>query len=304
MAEDAGYTCHRCGRTSHHPQDLEWGYCGACHDYTARDRPPTGAEAHVVVLVRGVGRICVWTFEHRADAEAKADERRAAIEADGDIATVSIGTTRLYKSYRPVSGPRLPGIGSHHSANPQTDEWLTPPYILEALGPFDLDPCSPANRPWPTAAVHYTAEDDGLSLPWHGRVFLNPPYSEITPWMAKLAGHGRGTALVFARCETAWWFDHVWPYAAALFLAGRVTFHRGDGTGSKAGHNSGGPSVLLAYGPDDVDRLRSCGLAGAFIEGAVVVDGATPPSPEAIFTAGYDDALTLDIGGPQDNGHD
>lgn len=23
------------------------------------------------------------------------------------------------------------------------DEWLTPPEIVEALGPFDLDPCSP-----------------------------------------------------------------------------------------------------------------------------------------------------------------
>ena len=28
-------TCPRCGRTSHHPQDVAEGYCGACHDWTS-----------------------------------------------------------------------------------------------------------------------------------------------------------------------------------------------------------------------------------------------------------------------------
>jgi hypothetical protein len=37
-----------------------------------------------------------------------------------------------------------------------TDDWLTPPDIIAALGPFDLDPCSPETRPWDTAAKHYT----------------------------------------------------------------------------------------------------------------------------------------------------
>jgi hypothetical protein len=30
------FTCPRCGRTSHHPQDVAEGYCGHCHDWTAR----------------------------------------------------------------------------------------------------------------------------------------------------------------------------------------------------------------------------------------------------------------------------
>jgi hypothetical protein len=29
-----GFTCPRCGRTSHHPDDIREGYCGACHDWT------------------------------------------------------------------------------------------------------------------------------------------------------------------------------------------------------------------------------------------------------------------------------
>lgn len=63
------------------------------------------------------------------------------------------------------------------------DEWLTPQNILNALGPFDLDPCAPINRPWDMAARHYTVADDGLSKPWaahplpRGRNFYERYYS-------------------------------------------------------------------------------------------------------------------------------
>lgn len=33
------FTCPRCSRTSHHPEDERHGYCGNCHDFTA---PPAG----------------------------------------------------------------------------------------------------------------------------------------------------------------------------------------------------------------------------------------------------------------------
>lgn len=55
-------------------------------------------------------------------------------------------------------------------------EWLTPLGLISALGIFDLDPCSPINRPWATAKNHFTIEDDGLRQKWFGRVFCNPPY--------------------------------------------------------------------------------------------------------------------------------
>jgi hypothetical protein len=174
-----------------------------------------------------------------------------------------------------VSRLKLPGIGSHHSARPATDEWLTPPQLLSALGTFDLDPCSPVERPWPTARRHFTIVDDGLAQEWDGRVFLNPPYSEVEYWMDRLAQHGQGTALVFARCETSWWFRSVWPVATGmLFLAGRVTFYKGDGSASKAGHNSGGPSVLIAYGDDDFRALARSRLAGALVGAAELVGRA------------------------------
>lgn len=38
-AEGEGFTCPRCGRTSHHPTDKAEGYCGACRDWTDTDAP-------------------------------------------------------------------------------------------------------------------------------------------------------------------------------------------------------------------------------------------------------------------------
>lgn len=156
------------------------------------------------------------------------------------------------------------GIGGHQSARMGRDEWLTPPFIIKALGDFDLDPCAPIVRPWDTAKRHYTIEDNGLAQPWEGRVWLNPPYGQNTEaWMKRLAEHGDGTALIFARTETAIFFPWVWHYADAIFfLHGRLHFH--DVQGERAKANAGGPSCLVAYGERNVRALRS-GLPGMLV---------------------------------------
>jgi hypothetical protein len=161
------------------------------------------------------------------------------------------------------------GMGGHQTHDSDTTVWLTPPAVLDALGPFDLDPCAaPEPRPWPTAATHYGLAENGLSKPWHGRVWLNPPYGAVTsvPFLRRMAAHGHGTALIFARTETALFCETVWGAATALlFLAGRLHFHRPNGERAQA--NSGAPSVLVAYGDADAERLRSCGLPGAYVRG-------------------------------------
>ena len=149
-------------------------------------------------------------------------------------------------------------MGSHHSARAKTTTWLTPPHVIDALGgpdSFDLDPCGYPG--WPTARRQITLPDDGLAAPWHGRVWLNPPYGmEAWRWLDRLADHGTGTALVFARTETVGFVRAVWGRASAvLFIHGRLHFHRPDGTRAPA--NSGAPSALIAYGADDTERLTS-----------------------------------------------
>ena len=161
--------------------------------------------------------------------------------------------------FRSIAGP--------HSARARTDTWLTPPGILRALPSCDLDPCAaPEPRPWPTAAHHYTApEQDGLHLPWFGRVWLNPPYGRATArWLARLAEHGNGYALVFARTDTTMFQDYVFGRAdGVLFITGRLTFY--DATGRLARFNAGGPSCIAAYGLNNAMELSRAPIAGKYL---------------------------------------
>lgn len=157
------------------------------------------------------------------------------------------------------------GIGGHTKPNSGlSDSWITPKFIVDALGPFDLDPCASSPQPWACASKSIALPEDGLAADWKGRVWLNPPYSNVWEWLNKLARHNNGIALVFARTETVGFFREVWEKAdGLLFLRGRLFFHLPGGERGKS--NSGGPSVLVAYGEVNKQVLKNCTLAGAYI---------------------------------------
>lgn len=157
-------------------------------------------------------------------------------------------------------------MGSHQSARMKTDIWLTPPEIIKSLGEFDLDPCSPENRPWDTAKKHFTVLDDGLKQDWFGRVWMNPPYGKYAAaWLERLAYHGDGIALVFARTETKMFFNHVWNKAdAVFFFDGRLYFYNEKGERAKA--NAGAPSCLIAYGTKNINAIENSKLNGKLVK--------------------------------------
>jgi hypothetical protein len=169
-------------------------------------------------------------------------------------------------------------LGSHQRTIGKSQVHLTPKWIIDRLGPFDLDPCAADPRPWDCAAVNYSLPMDGLNMPWRGRVFLNPPFDrrEVGKWIAKLAEHGSGIALVHARTE-AGWFEPIWQRAdLILFLADRLTFCQPDGspttvlnkrTGKRQPANSGAPAVLAAFGVVSTNALRMSGIPGAYVHG-------------------------------------
>lgn len=123
-------------------------------------------------------------------------------------------------------------MGVHFSS--RSVEHCTPRSIivptLACLGEIDLDPCGeggePPNIP---AQAHYTIPDDGLAHPWHGRIYMNPPYGrEIGNWVEKLSSEyeaGRVTAaiaLLPSRTDTQWW-KRLREYPVC-FIQGRLTF--------------------------------------------------------------------------------
>ena len=161
----------------------------------------------------------------------------------------------------------MSGISGHETPiEGATNDWLTPPWLIEALGPFDLDPCANVNQPWPTASQQITESEDGLAQKWKGFVWCNPPYgAKGWPFLERMAEHQNGIALVFARTETKGFFEHVWYEAdSLLFFKGRLAFHESL-TGERAKGNAGAPSVLVAYGNKAKARIARARASGVLI---------------------------------------
>ena len=165
----------------------------------------------------------------------------AVLEADGpgrletlEIYGATVGAG-LYLAPIGATAGFFTGAGNssvHHG-------WETPPELVAALesvfGRFDLDPCAAsadANRARVKARVRLTVSDNGLTVPWRGRVFVNPPYGrQLGPWVAKCAEESaRGAVvvgLVPARTDTRWWHMQIAGAADVFMLRGRLRF--GDG---------------------------------------------------------------------------
>ena len=127
----------------------------------------------------------------------------------------------------------------------------TPKYLFDKISSifnFSLDVCAlPENA---KCESYYTPKDDGLSKPWRGGVWCNPPYGrEISSWVRKAYEESQKEynsfvlMLLPARTDTKWWWDWVQGKATLFFIKGRVKF--GD-------HNVGAPfpSVLALYMKD------------------------------------------------------
>lgn len=150
--------------------------------------------------------------------------------------------------------PRTKTGFTHETSIGATVEWYTPPAIVDALGfsktgrRFSMDVCSPgAEKTHVPADKHLTIVEDGLTTPWHGTVWMNPPYGkELPTWMGKLAAHGDGIALVFARPDTKWFQAALEKATVVCFIAGRIKFIDGR-TGQVAG-SPGAGSALFAFG--------------------------------------------------------
>jgi len=145
-------------------------------------------------------------------------------------------------------------------------DWETPStlvYELAMVFKWDLDVC--ASRP-NVCERFYSPDDDGLSKPWKGLCFMNPPYGRkrrINRWMQKARKEGSkpDTTVVClppARTSTIWWQETV-PFASlVVFIRGRLYFEiNGEPVGP-----SGFPSAFVVFGDltgEQVAKLCSYG---------------------------------------------
>ena len=169
---------------------------------------------------------------------------------------------------------------THDNKDNASVDWYTPPWVFQRLGlDFDLDPCQPPDGiEWIPAKRRYSVHDDGLTSPWAGRVWLNPPYGKHTPaWLERMHNHRNGVALVFARTDCAWFHESVAKADAILFLRGRVKFV--DGLGVTGGGGAGSGSMLVAWGRENVDALVAMRDLGHLVHNVELTGSALLRSP-------------------------
>ena len=125
--------------------------------------------------------------------------------------------------------------------------WRTPRSLFDALHAefgFTLDGASePGNGLLPLAS---TAENP---VSWRGhRVFCNPPWSNIRPFVEQAPGADLAVFLVPARTNVAWFHRAIALGAEPRFFQGRPKFELPEHCGR--GHNSPVDCLLLIFGSD------------------------------------------------------
>lgn len=149
----------------------------------------------------------------------------------------------------------------------ENDDRRTPAWLFEeynARHRFTLDAAASAENT--KCPLFCTQELSGLTTPWSGRVWCNPPYSDIRPWVEKAwaeVGSRRCDVVVMLlpanRTDQVWWQELIEPYRdrpithlgchlTSRFLPGRIRFGRREGVPlPKKGDRPPFGSVVLTW---------------------------------------------------------
>src|SRR5262249_26050805 len=123
------------------------------------------------------------------------------------------------------------------------------------LGDIDLDPAScEFAQQTVKAKKFYTKDDSGLTKPWHGRVWLNPPYTNplMGQFVAKLLAERNAkrvkAAILLSHnfTDTGWFQNAAMLCQAICFTRGRIAFVSGDG--KEQGRGNG--QAFIYFGSD------------------------------------------------------
>jgi hypothetical protein len=217
----------------------------------------TGADDDILDIVEhfdieDVGTITLLKHLHKEERESFQhirDTGSIQITDDEDAVPVTAPSALLYEAVRKRSDMHRSIAGQAKGGVPpalqmsKSNEWYTPAAYIdgvrEVMGWIDIDPASNAEaNQLVRATVFYDQFSDGLSHPWDGKVFVNPPYgrddiSNQERWSHRLIEQYRAgitteaILLVNAVTDRAW-FQPLWDFPIC-FTDHRVPFYRPGG---------------------------------------------------------------------------
>lgn len=147
------------------------------------------------------------------------------------------------------------------TVNTGDEQYHTPPEYIESarkvMGGIYLDPASNDLAQETVAAyIYYTADDDGLSKHWAGRVWLNPPYTKhlINRFVEKLVASDIETAILLtdSKTDTKWCRHAIEHCQAVCFTYGRINFLKPGG-----GKSSPTTGQMFFYFGSDPDGFKA-----------------------------------------------
>lgn len=146
---------------------------------------------------------------------------------------------------------------NHSIPKGQSDEHYTPKSIFDSLKIyFDLDVAAPEGGGNVPALYYFDKQSDGLKQKWWGNVWMNPPYSNPTPWVEKFLDHRNGMALL--PITRGKWWDKLWEEAEAICPTSyNLKFERRDGLANKPIMFR---TALYAFGVTNVTALKMSNL--------------------------------------------
>jgi hypothetical protein len=135
------------------------------------------------------------------------------------------------------------------------DFLMTPEWVYRPLGIVDLDAWAGIDTSIGMENYRGVLGQDGLSLPWSGFVFCNPPFSEKELWIEKMKAHGDGILLLPERGSTPW-HGPLADFCKYHFTLGKKINFAGGSSSNPTG------TTLFLFGESAIQRIKCSGLPG------------------------------------------
>lgn len=214
--------------------------CGSILDGAVQHAIRAGSALVEVKFRVGHGKFLAWLRENFRGSEDTAGRYMKIFKNKDKLLSNSASMRNLS-----VNGClKLLSKGGADANHEETDgdEWYTPENFMdcvrEFLGKIDLDPASSEDAQKIVRAKRfYTKTDDGLTKPWDGNVFVNPPYSTplIGKFVAKAIAEQKAkrasvVVLLVNNCTDTSWFHSLLERSPVCLTDGRLEFWRPNQT--------------------------------------------------------------------------